>query len=60
MTAMTFGYLLGGTVLVETVFAWPGIGQYSVLSMQRLDFAPVLGVALVTRPPTSRCTSSLT
>ena len=46
--AMTFGYLLGGTVLVETVFAWPGIGQYSVLSMQRLDFAPVLGVALVT------------
>lgn len=46
--AMTFGYLLGGTVLVEIVFAWPGIGQYSVLSMQRLDFAPVLGVALVT------------
>lgn len=46
--AMTFGYLLGGTVLVEMVFAWPGIGQYSVLSMQRLDFAPVLGVALVT------------
>lgn len=46
--AMTFGYLLGGTVLVETVFAWPGIGQYAVLSMQRLDFAPVLGVAIVT------------
>lgn len=46
--AMTFGYLLGGTVLVETVFAWPGIGQYSVLSMQRLDFSPVVGVALMT------------
>lgn len=46
--AMTFGYLLGGTVLVENVFAWPGIGQYSVLSMQRLDFSPVIAVALLT------------
>lgn len=46
-TAMNFGYLLGGTVLVETVFSWPGIGQYSVLSMQRLDFEPVLGVAIL-------------
>lgn len=46
--AMTFGYLLGGTVLVEIVFSWPGIGQYSVLSMQRLDFSPVIGVALMT------------
>ncbi|MFT4122773.1 MAG: ABC transporter permease [Microbacteriaceae bacterium] len=46
--AMTFGYLLGGTVLVENVFAWPGLGQYAVLSMQRLDFAPVVGVALLT------------
>ena len=46
--AMTFGYLLGGTVLVETVFAWPGIGQYSVQSMQRVDFEPVLGVAVLT------------
>ncbi|WP_353807598.1 ABC transporter permease [Agromyces sp. SYSU T00194] len=46
--AMTFGYLLGGTVLVEIVFAWPGVGQYAVLSMQRLDFAPVIGVALLT------------
>jgi peptide/nickel transport system permease protein len=45
--AMTFGYLLGGTVLVETVFSWPGIGQYSVMSMQRLDYEPVLGVAVL-------------
>ncbi|MDR5700522.1 ABC transporter permease [Agromyces aerolatus] len=46
--AMTFGFLLGGTVLVEFVFSWPGIGQYAVLSMQRLDFAPVIGIALLT------------
>jgi peptide/nickel transport system permease protein len=47
MTAMTFGYLLGGTVLVETVFSWPGIGLYAVQSMQRSDYEPVLGVVLV-------------
>src|SRR5260221_9907227 len=35
MTAMTFGYLLGGTVLVETVLSWPRIGLYAVESMQR-------------------------
>jgi peptide/nickel transport system permease protein len=47
MVAMTLGYLLGGTVLVETVFSWPGIGQYAVQSMQRLDYAPVLGIVLL-------------
>jgi ABC-type dipeptide/oligopeptide/nickel transport system permease component len=47
MTAMTFGYLLGGTVLVETVFAWPGLGLYAVQSMQRFDYEPVLGVVLL-------------
>jgi peptide/nickel transport system permease protein len=47
MTAMTFGFLLGGTVLVETVFSWPGIGLYAVQSMQRSDYQPVLGVTLL-------------
>jgi peptide/nickel transport system permease protein len=47
MSAMTFGYLLGGTVLVETVFAWPGIGRYAVQSMERFDYSPVLGVVLL-------------
>jgi peptide/nickel transport system permease protein len=47
MTAMTFGYLLGGTVLVETVFSWPGIGLYAVQSMQRADYDPILGVVLL-------------
>jgi ABC-type dipeptide/oligopeptide/nickel transport system permease component len=47
MTAMTFGFLLGGTVLVETVFSWPGIGLYAVQSMQRFDYEPVLGVVLL-------------
>jgi ABC-type dipeptide/oligopeptide/nickel transport system permease component len=47
MAAMTFGFLLGNTVLVETVFSWPGIGLYSVQAMQRFDYAPVLGVVLL-------------
>lgn len=47
MVAMTFGFLLGGTVLVETVFSWPGIGLYAVQSMQRFDYEPVLGIVLL-------------
>lgn len=47
MIAMTFGYLLGGTVLVETVFSWPGIGLYAVQGMQQFDYEPVLGVVIV-------------
>jgi len=47
MSAMTFGFLVGNTVLVETVFSWPGVGLYSVQSMQRFDYAPVLGVVLL-------------
>ena len=30
LAAMTFGYLIGGAVLVEVVFSWPGIGSYAV------------------------------
>ncbi len=47
MVAMTFGYLLGGSVLIETVFSWPGIGLYAVQSMQQFDYEPVLGVVIV-------------
>lgn len=47
MVAMTFGFLLGNTVLVEAVFSWPGIGLYSVQAMQRFDYQPVLGVVLL-------------
>lgn len=42
-----FGNLLGGMVLVETVFAWPGIGQYAFQSAQNLDFPSIVGVALL-------------
>lgn len=42
-----FGWLLGGTVLVETVFDWPGIGLYATQAIVAQDFMPVVSVALV-------------
>lgn len=39
--------LLGGMVLVETIFAWPGIGQYAYQSVRALDFTSIIGVALL-------------
>lgn len=41
-----FGWLLGGTVLVETVFDWPGIGLYATKAITSQDFMPVMGVTL--------------
>jgi peptide/nickel transport system permease protein len=47
MTGVQFGYFIGGTVLVETVYGWPGIGLYSYNAITSLDYAPILGVTLV-------------
>lgn len=47
MTGLQFGWLLGGTVLVETVFSWPGLGQYAVFSITAFDFMPVIGVTML-------------
>lgn len=41
-----FGWLLGGTVLVETVFDWPGLGLYATKAVVTQDFMPVIGVTL--------------
>jgi peptide/nickel transport system permease protein len=42
-----FGWLLGGTVLVETVFDWPGLGLYATKAVVTQDFMPIIGVTLV-------------
>lgn len=44
---ISFGNLLSGAVLTETVFAWPGLGRYATASAINLDFPAVMGVALV-------------
>jgi ABC-type dipeptide/oligopeptide/nickel transport system permease component len=41
------GFLLGGSVLVETIFAWPGIGKYAFDSITVLDYNSILGVTLL-------------
>ncbi len=44
---MVFSFLLGANVLVEKVFAWPGVGSYAVEALIASDFAPVQGFVLV-------------
>ena len=39
--------LLGANVLVERVFAWPGLGSYALDAMSSLDYAPLQGFVLV-------------
>jgi peptide/nickel transport system permease protein len=43
---MVFSFLLGANVLVEKVFAWPGIGSYAVEALIAGDYAPVQGFVL--------------
>jgi len=45
--AIQLGSLMGGNVVVETVFNWPGIGLYFVTAIQWLDYAPVIGIAVM-------------
>jgi peptide/nickel transport system permease protein len=47
VAGLAFGSLLSGTVLVESIFAWPGIGQYAYKSATNLDLPAVMGVGLV-------------
>ncbi len=43
---MVFSFLLGANVLVEKVFAWPGIGSYAIEALIASDFAPIQGFVL--------------
>jgi ABC-type dipeptide/oligopeptide/nickel transport system permease component len=43
---MVFSFLLGANVLIEKVFAWPGIGSYAVEALIASDYAPVQGFVL--------------
>jgi peptide/nickel transport system permease protein len=44
---LAIGFMLGGSVLVETIFNWPGIGQYAYDSIINLDYPSILGVTLL-------------
>ena len=47
IVGLSFGELLGGAILTETIFAWPGMGKYVVDSVNFLDFPAIMGFTLV-------------
>mgnify|MGYP004448690501 FL=1 len=47
ISALEISQLLAGAVIVETVFAWPGLGQLTVQSVQSRDFVVVQGIVLL-------------
>ena len=44
---LQIGYMMGGAVIVETVFSWPGIGRYMVGALVGRDYPVVQGCVLV-------------
>jgi peptide/nickel transport system permease protein len=46
MTAFVYGYMLGGVVLVENIFAWPGLGRYVFTAITSSDYPAVQGFIL--------------
>jgi len=47
VAGMQFGFLLGGTVIIETVFAWPGVGRLVVQAIFNRDYPLVQAIVLV-------------
>jgi peptide/nickel transport system permease protein len=47
MIGIDIGILMGGIVVVESVFGWPGIGQLVWQAIQRVDISIIMGVTLV-------------
>jgi peptide/nickel transport system permease protein len=47
MSGIQFGYLLGGTVIVEQIFVLPGLGRLLITSVQEHDYAVAQGATLV-------------
>jgi peptide/nickel transport system permease protein len=46
IVALQFGYMLGGAVITETIYGWPGIGHFTVTAIHERDF-PVVQAAVV-------------
>jgi len=43
---LTYGFMLGGSVVIEYVFDWPGLGGYVVGAISRNDYPAVMGVTM--------------
>ena len=44
---LAFAGLMSGAIMTETIFSWPGIGQYAVMSATNLDYPAIMGVTLL-------------
>jgi peptide/nickel transport system permease protein len=47
MLSLGLGGLLSGAFLIEIVYAWPGIGTYSVQAVQNFDYQPIMSITLL-------------
>jgi len=45
---LDFGYMLGGAIVTETIFAWPGIGRELVTAVLQRDYPVVQAIAFIT------------
>jgi peptide/nickel transport system permease protein len=48
VVAIDLAYLLGGAVVTETIFAWPGMGRLFVQALEQRDFPMVMGAVIFT------------
>jgi peptide/nickel transport system permease protein len=47
VAVLTFGYSLVSTFLIESLFAWPGLGRYSAKAIVSVDYPAIMGVTLL-------------
>ena len=47
ITGLQFGSMLGGLIVIETMFAWPGLGRLAVQAIGFRDYALLQGVILI-------------
>jgi peptide/nickel transport system permease protein len=45
--SLSFGWLMAGAILIETIFDWPGLGLYVVHASLSLDFQPIMGITIL-------------
>ncbi|HEX5692699.1 MAG TPA: ABC transporter permease, partial [Roseiflexaceae bacterium] len=48
VVGIQYGYMLGGSVIIESIFAWPGLGRMVSESVVNRDFALVQAIAFFT------------
>jgi len=47
VVGLNYGLMLGGSFMVESIFDWPGLGRYTILSIQTNDFPAIMGVTIL-------------